>query len=75
MAFNKEAFLEEAKELVKKEGKADLKEFLEENAKTVWEVVKLYTKHTDNPVDDMVVATLDKMVSELVDNINKEDNA
>ncbi len=73
MSFNKEEFLKEAKELVKKEGKADLKEFLEENAKTAWEVIKLYTKHTSTPIDDMVVGTLDGMVSELVDGINKED--
>lgn len=75
MAFNKDAFLEEAKELVKKEGKADLKEFLEENAKTVWEVIKLYTKHSDNLLDNVVVETLDKTVLGLIDDINKEDNA
>ena len=74
MAFNKEAFLLEAKELVKKEGKADLKEFAEENVKTAWAIIKLYTKHSETPIDDMIVATLDGMVVKIIEDINKEDN-
>lgn len=73
--FDKDLFLEKAKEILKKESKQDAKEFLEENSKTVWEVVKLYAELTPNLIDNMVVATLDKMVLDLIEGINKEDNA
>lgn len=73
--FDKEAFLEKAKEILKKESKQDAKEFLEENAKTLWSIIKLYADMTPNLIDNMVTATLDKMVLDLIEGINKEDNA
>ena len=74
MAFDKEAFKKEATELIKKEGKADLKEFLEENAKTVWKVVQLYVKHLNNPIFLSILAAASGIIDGLIEDINKEDN-
>lgn len=69
--FNKEAFLEEAKELVKAEGKEHLSDFVEDVALVGWSVIKLATKHTEGTfIDDMVVKSMDSTVLGLIDKID-----
>lgn len=75
MNFNKEAFLVEAKELVKGEGKEHLSEFVEDVAFVGWDVIKLIAKHTEGfVIDDMVVASMDSQVKKMIDKINPADN-
>lgn len=71
MKFNKEAFLAEAKELVKTQGKEDLSEFVEDVAIIGWDVIKLAAKHTEEfAIDDMIVGTMDSTVKGLIDKID-----
>ncbi len=75
MSFNKEAFIEDAKVLVKGEGKEHLSEFIEDVAFVGWDVIKLVAKHTEGfVIDDMVVASMDSTMKGLIDKINPADN-
>ena len=73
MKFNKEQFKADAKELLKSQGKEHLSEFVEDVAFTGWDIIKLVAKHTEGfMIDDMVVASMDGTVKDLIDKIDGE---
>ena len=74
MSFNKEAFLAEAKVLVKTEGKEHLSDFIEDVALVGWKVIKLAVKHSGLTIAALIVASLDPTVTELIDKIDGKDD-
>ena len=65
-----ERALEEIKEMLKSEGKEDLVEFAEDLAGLGWESVKIFVKHSPTKIDDIVVATMDGVVTGFIDKID-----
>lgn len=74
MKFNKEAFMDEAKVLVKAEGKEHLADFIEDVALVGWKVIKLAVKHSGLGIAALVVASLDPTVTDLIDKIDGKDD-
>lgn len=70
--FDMAKFKADAKEIAKAEGKENLMEFAEENAKTLWAIIKKGAEQV--PVAFMIVSAADSVVQGLLENINKEDN-
>lgn len=74
MAFNKEAFLEEVKPLLKEDVKENGLEFLEETAKTLHEVLNIYVKHLNNPLIASIVLAAGGVLTKFIEDINPNDN-
>ena len=68
--MNKEEVIEEIKEMLKVEGKAELMEFAEDFARLGYKAVKIVVKHSENKVDDMIIATMDAKILEFIGKID-----
>lgn len=67
---NKEEFEKELKELLKSRGKEELSEALEDFVELAYEALKLLVKHSDNKIDDVILATLDELIDSVIDKID-----
>ena len=70
--FDMKKFKEDAKVIAKADGKENVLEFLEENAKMLWKIIKKGAEQV--PVVAMILSAAEPVIMPLLENINKADN-
>jgi len=68
--MNKDEVLVKIKEMLKEEGKEHLIEFAEDMARLGWKAAKIVVDASENKIDDLVVASIDGVVLDLIDKID-----
>lgn len=71
--MNKDEVIKEIKEMLESEGKAELKEFAEDLAEIGYKAIKIIVKHSENKIDDVVLASLDGKIQEFLDKIDGQE--
>lgn len=72
--MNKEQVMGKIKAMLKEEGKEHLMEFAEDLAELGWKAAKIVVEESETKIDDLVVASIDGVVVDLLDKIDgKED--
>lgn len=74
MFTDKKAFEEELKAMLKAKGRESLLDTAEEFAEILLEALRIFVKHSENKIDDVVFATLESLLVKTIDGINKKED-